>query len=160
VNRASVTDDVEKRIAKIRERVGAATPGPWTVQQAIGGLYPVAQVPGAREGNKWFTIEAGLPVRASSRVDGDFIAHSRGDVEWLCAQLEVARIFNPRSGEERIEDRHDPEFRVAEGMIYSKLADPPHPVRIGNFRDEQRLAVKGRAVFLIALQRRGGTSET
>src|ERR1700712_766955 len=89
VNRASVTDDVEKRIAKIRERVGAATPGPWTVQQAIGGLYPVAQVAGAREGNKWFTIEAGLPVRASSRVDGDFIAHSREDVEWLCAQLEV-----------------------------------------------------------------------
>jgi hypothetical protein len=57
-----------------------------------------------QRGNKWFTIEAGLPVRASSRVDGDFIAHLREDVEWLCAQLEISRIFNPRSGEEKIEE--------------------------------------------------------
>jgi hypothetical protein len=99
-----------------------------------------------QRGNKWFTIEAGLPVRASSRVDGDFIAHLREDVEWLCAQLEISRILTLDRAKRRLRTGMSRNF-VCGGQ--DLLETPPHPARIGNVRNEQRLAVKGRAVFLL-----------
>ena len=63
----------------IRARCDAATPGPWTYDEA--GYVDVG-LPRSR------SIAIGIEIDATAKSDGDFIAHARTDIPALLAHIE------------------------------------------------------------------------
>ncbi len=71
-------DSVEKRIAEIRARLAAATPGPWDVLKSTGPdeVWEIGPIHSTRDG--------ALDARDA---DVDFVAHAAEDIPWLIANL-------------------------------------------------------------------------
>ena len=70
----AMTEDLEKRIAEIKTRANAATPGPWCVD-SICVISPLLDI---------------YITEPDSRNDAEFIAHSREDIPYLCKRLRAA----------------------------------------------------------------------
>ena len=72
------TDGARARLAEIRARLEAATPGPWRL--GYDGDHPVI------ENDQAHGVLAFLPQRDG---DLDLIAHAPGDMAWLLGELEA-----------------------------------------------------------------------
>jgi hypothetical protein len=79
--RAQVMSDVERRLADIRTRMEAATPGPWMVLRA-------AEDDSAWEiGPIWSMRDGALHAHDA---DVDFMVHAVDDIPWLIDELNRA----------------------------------------------------------------------
>ena len=79
----------------IRARCDAATPGPWTYDEA--GYVDIG-LPRSR------SIAVGVEIGATAKSDGGFIAHARADVPALLAHIEEL-AERTLTAEERLEQR-------------------------------------------------------
>lgn len=76
------SDDLRARLAEIRAREEAATPGPWRVENNQQDL------------NRWVssddqTLDINFGYLGNStQNDARFVAHAREDVPWLLAELD------------------------------------------------------------------------
>lgn len=85
------------RIAEIRARLAAATPGPWDVGERDGGMgWDVFQVNGDD------LPQPRLRGMFGHQPDAEFIAHAPADLQWCLARiaaLETAARHVPRPRE-------------------------------------------------------------
>ena len=75
----------EQRIREIKERLAAATPGPWELRDGLDVDYW-----DIHDGQK--TVVGGGDYPPCGIEDGVFIAHAPDDISWLLQQLEGARV--------------------------------------------------------------------
>jgi len=73
--------DIDKRLAEIRERVEAATPGPWQYRETVFGARSTTVMAGSTQVG-YFSVGQAMPT------DAKFIAHSRSDIPFLLAELD------------------------------------------------------------------------
>lgn len=79
---ADTDTDTARRLAEIRARAGAATPGEW-VMWAIPSAFPERYQVYAPAADNINVVQSGIGVS-----NGAFVAHARDDVPWL---LELRR---------------------------------------------------------------------
>ncbi len=74
-------DNIEKRLAEIRARLAAATPGPWDVLKSTGPdeVWEIGPIHSTRDG--------ALDARDA---DVDFMVHAVDDIPWLIDELNRA----------------------------------------------------------------------
>lgn len=84
-----------ERLAEIREREQAATPGPWRTHDGFvpAGGYVATVLSGegnATEPRAWlptFSNDTGSPMARNVEADAEFMAHAREDVPALLAHI-------------------------------------------------------------------------
>lgn len=110
-----ITNEVVQRIAEIKIRVGAATPGPWTTT-GIGKTHGI--VYHIRGGSERLCIAAEM-----GGPDSNFIAAARRDVPWLLERLEEARRDQPGWVERILQENRRLTERVKElSLMWEKEA--------------------------------------
>jgi hypothetical protein len=86
----------QDRLAEIKQRAEAATPGPWSEPFYVdepgdqGWWIHNGQV-GMKEG----AVAGSFALNPNQEADGEFISHSRADVDWLIAEVERLRTGRP-----------------------------------------------------------------
>ena len=82
------------RLAEIRARLDAATPGPWERRESVQGYSNLVVLADYinRDDGAWLIAEASwngpMPDKASSGANADFIAHAPEDIAWLLGEVE------------------------------------------------------------------------
>ena len=94
-----MTDMTPERLAEIRARAEAATPGPWEAEDystdpGDEGSCITAGEPGTmRQRAVAYAIDYPWTTPESCAADATFIAHARTDVPELAAEVERLRVF-------------------------------------------------------------------
>jgi hypothetical protein len=124
-----------ERLAQIRQRCEAATPGPWLGDTIRGYIKYEMRGPGGelvlavnhKEGNFGF-------IGANKIADRTFVLHSRADIEWL-----LDRVDSLMAGQD--EERARLEHAVAEAALAESAIELPQYSAIAG-RTPEREAVE------------------
>jgi hypothetical protein len=81
----------DDRLAWIKSRAHAATPGPWLAHDRGNGWEIAVTDERDEYGRPARLLPEGLRTDIGRREDAEFIAHSRADVDWLVSEVERLR---------------------------------------------------------------------
>lgn len=118
--------DTQTRIAEIKARAAAATPGPWRAAKWGDGSQD--DMPSSNV--FWDDGEAAVCIDILTR-DATFIAHARADIDWLVAEVErlqsaksvsfadmpIGAEFVSKAAYERLQDQLDEINKDGAGLL-------------------------------------------